>query len=39
MAFIFVVLQHLWLLGSVLLLAGIVWLALDFSRKFLNQQP
>ncbi len=39
MAFIFVVLQHLWFLGSVLLLAGIVWLALDFPRKILNQQP
>ena len=39
MAFVFVVLQHLWSLGSVLLLVGIIWLVFDFPRKILNQQP
>ena len=36
LAFVFVVLQHLWFLGSVLLLAGIVWLVINFSRKNFN---
>jgi hypothetical protein len=39
MAFIFVVLQHLWFLGSVLLVTGIVWLILDFPKAIYGKQP